>query len=56
MPKTPTNNFFQYKKGKLFCEGVTVENIAKKVGTPFYLYSQSSFEAYQSTYLLCGEG
>lgn len=33
---------FCYRKGKLFCEDVQVEDIARKVGTPFYLYSQSS--------------
>ncbi|MDD4203086.1 MAG: diaminopimelate decarboxylase, partial [Candidatus Omnitrophica bacterium] len=34
---------FQYKNNKLFCEGVSVESIAKKYGTPLYLYSQNSF-------------
>lgn len=30
---------FQYKSGELYCEGVKVNDVAKKVGTPFYLYS-----------------
>jgi diaminopimelate decarboxylase len=33
---------FYYRKGKLFCEEIQVEDIARKVGTPFYLYSQSA--------------
>jgi diaminopimelate decarboxylase len=30
---------FAYKNGKLYCENVSIEDIAKQVGTPFYLYS-----------------
>ena len=30
---------FSYRNGHLFCEGVSVEKIAREVGTPFYLYS-----------------
>ena len=32
-------NFFQYRDGALFCEDLPVEQIAREVGTPFYLYS-----------------
>jgi diaminopimelate decarboxylase len=35
---------FWYKSRKLFCEDVPVAEIARKVGTPFYLYSQSALE------------
>jgi diaminopimelate decarboxylase len=35
-------DFFQYKKGKLFTEGVDVEKIAKAVGTPAYIYSKAT--------------
>jgi len=31
---------FRYVDGRLYCEGVAVETLAKKFGTPFYLYSQ----------------
>ena len=31
---------FRYVGTKLFCEGVAVETLAKKFGTPFYVYSQ----------------
>ena len=45
---------FRYKNGKLFCEKVSVEEIAKKVGTPFYAYShqtlQRHFTAYQKAF------
>jgi len=30
---------FKFKKGELHCEQVKVRTVAKKVGTPFYLYS-----------------
>jgi len=30
---------FKFKNGELYCESVKVSAIAKKVGTPFYLYS-----------------
>lgn len=30
---------FKYKNNQLYCEGIRVEDIAKKVSTPFYLYS-----------------
>jgi len=35
-------HFFEYKKGQLHCEGVPIQHIAEKVGTPFYLYSYST--------------
>ena len=31
---------FDYRDNELCCEKVRIEDIAKKVGTPFYLYSQ----------------
>jgi diaminopimelate decarboxylase len=31
---------FRYVGKKLFCEGVSVETLAKKFGTPLYIYSQ----------------
>ncbi|MBF0122009.1 MAG: diaminopimelate decarboxylase [Candidatus Omnitrophica bacterium] len=33
---------FQYKNGELYCEGVKVSAIAKKVGTPVYIYSHTT--------------
>ena len=35
---------FQYKGNDLYCEDMAIENIAKEVGTPFYLYSQETLE------------
>lgn len=32
-------DYFDYKKDELYCEGVALKDIAKKVGTPFYCYS-----------------
>ena len=33
---------FHYQNNELYCEGVPVEAIAAKVGTPFYLYSSAT--------------
>ncbi len=35
---------FWYKEDRLYCEDVSVADIARRVGTPFYLYSQSTLE------------
>jgi diaminopimelate decarboxylase len=40
---------FNYKNEKLFCENVSVEELAKEHGTPLYIYSKNSFiEQYKS--------
>jgi diaminopimelate decarboxylase len=33
-------HYFRYAGNKLFCEGVSVEALAKRFGTPLYVYSQ----------------
>jgi diaminopimelate decarboxylase len=33
---------FHYVRKKLFCEGVSIESLAKKYGTPLYVYSQGT--------------
>jgi diaminopimelate decarboxylase len=35
-------NLFNYKNGVLYCEDLAIQQIAEKVGTPFYLYSQNT--------------
>lgn len=35
---------FSYKKDDLYCEDLKVEDIAKKYGTPLYLYSHNAFK------------
>jgi len=35
-------HFFRFKKNQLYCEEQSVEAIAQKVATPFYLYSQKT--------------
>ncbi|MGO9136806.1 MAG: diaminopimelate decarboxylase [Syntrophales bacterium] len=37
-------NYFHYKDRALWCEGVPVADIAGKVGTPFYLYSERTLK------------
>jgi diaminopimelate decarboxylase len=45
---------FTYKNGELHCEGVPVSTIARRVGTPFYLYSSNTlsrhFRAFDSAF------
>ena len=36
-------DFFQYKNGELYCEGVPAERIAREVGTACYVYSKATF-------------
>src|SRR5439155_25912631 len=36
----PPMHDFRYVGKKLFCEGVAVESLAEKFGTPLYVYSQ----------------
>lgn len=33
---------FFYRDGELFCEGISVQALAKKYGTPLYIYSQQT--------------
>ena len=33
---------FQYREGRLYCEEVPLETIAREVGTPFYCYSHAT--------------
>jgi len=37
-------NFFQYRDGQLYAEGVRVQDIAEKVGTPLYIYSYETIK------------
>jgi diaminopimelate decarboxylase len=45
---------FRFKKGKLYCEDVSIEALAEKVGTPLYVYSHNTlrrhFLAYQKAF------
>lgn len=45
---------FRYKNGRLHCEKVSLEEIAEKVGTPFYVYSHQTlrrhFLAYENAF------
>jgi diaminopimelate decarboxylase len=36
-------DYFNYKNGRLFAEGIEVEKIAAEVGTPVYIYSKATF-------------
>lgn len=47
---------FSYWNGHLYCEGVSVEKIAREVGTPFYLYSHRILlENYRSFHSALGK-
>jgi diaminopimelate decarboxylase len=47
-------HFFQHKDGVLHCEECSVEEIAREIGTPFYLYSNRTlvrhFQAFDSAF------
>ena len=36
-------DYFNYRNGRLFAEGVEVQRIAAEVGTPVYIYSKATF-------------
>ncbi len=35
---------FNYRDGQLYCEGVSIDELAGQVGTPAYVYSRATFE------------
>ncbi|VAW95079.1 Diaminopimelate decarboxylase [hydrothermal vent metagenome] len=37
-------NYFQYKNGRFFAEGVAVADIVSEYGSPCYIYSRATFE------------
>ena len=37
-------HYFHYTGNRLCCEGVAVETLARKFGTPLYVYSQRTLE------------
>ncbi|WP_135081025.1 diaminopimelate decarboxylase [Terasakiella sp. SH-1] len=41
---------FNYKNGELFAEDVAINEIAKEVGTPFYVYSQATLERHYQVF------
>lgn len=49
-------NHFNYQDNQLYCEGVPVADIAKAVGTPFYLYSHATLRHHFLTFDRAFEG
>ena len=43
-------NYFQYKDGLLCAEGVRLDQLAEKVGTPFYCYSTATLERHYKVF------
>src|SRR4051812_38365955 len=41
---------FEYRGDKLFCEDVVLEDIARKVGTPTYIYSHATLERHYKVF------
>jgi diaminopimelate decarboxylase len=37
---------FRYAAGKLYCEGVSIESLARRFGTPLYVYSQRTLTSH----------
>ncbi len=42
----PAVHQFHYVGNKLFCEGISIESLAKKFGTPLYVYSQQTLSGH----------
>ena len=42
---------FTFKKGKLFLEDISIEEITREIPTPFYLYSKASLDASCEAYM-----
>jgi len=43
-------NHFEYRDDRLYCEGVALEDIAAKVGTPTYVYSYATLERHYKVF------
>ena len=43
-------NYFAYKNGVLSAEGVSLETLAREVGTPFYCYSSATLERHYKVF------
>src|ERR1700712_173500 len=43
-------NYFEYKDGVLCAEGVRLDLLAQKVGTPFYCYSTATLERHYKVF------
>ena len=47
-------HYFEYRRRKLYCEDVPIEEIAKEVGTPVYVYSGKTlmrhYEVFDSSF------
>lgn len=49
-------HFFEYKNHQLHCEGIPIEQIAEKLGTPFYLYSYNTLVRHFTVFKKAFEG
>ncbi len=43
-------NHFETKQGEMYCEGVSVTELAAQVGTPFYCYSSATLERHYTVF------
>ena len=39
-------DFFEYRDGQLFCEDMDLDDLARRVGTPTYVYSRKTLETH----------
>ena len=44
-------DYFNYKKGRLFAEEVSLADIAHEFGTPSYIYSKATLERHAKAYI-----
>ena len=43
-------HFFNYRGRRLYAEGVSIERIAKEVGTPVYIYSHKTLKRHYNAF------
>ena len=43
-------NHFETKNGEMYCEGVSLTELAREVGTPFYCYSSATLERHYTVF------
>ncbi|NVM20509.1 MAG: diaminopimelate decarboxylase [Desulfobacterales bacterium] len=49
-------HYFDYRNNRMYCEDVSVSDIAQQVGTPFYLYSHATLRHHFLTFQNAFEG
>ncbi len=49
-PLEKTMNYFEYQNDSLYCEDISLADVAKKFGTPFYIYSSATLQRHLAVF------